>query len=49
LFPDTDTNQHVTPDLGTLADSASYLSNDHLHIGDGKRLAISHIGHTTLH
>jgi len=49
LFLDTDTNQHVTPDLATLTDYASYLSNDHLHVGDDKRLAISRIGHTLLH
>jgi len=48
-FPDTSANQHVTPDLATLIDSAPYLGNDHLHVGDGKGLNISNIGHTTLH
>jgi len=48
-FPDTGANQHVTPDLGTLTDSAPYLGNDYLHVGDGKGLDISHIGHTKLH
>ena len=48
-FPDTGANQHVTPDLATLTDSAPYLGNDYLHVGDGKGLSISHIGHTTLH
>jgi len=48
-FPDTGTNQHVTPDLETLTDSAPYLGNDYLHVGDGKGLDISHIGHTKLH
>ena len=48
-FPDTDANQHVTSDLPTLTDFAPYLGNDYLHIGDGKGLDISHIGHTTLH
>jgi len=48
-FPDTDANQHVTPDLGTLTDSTPYLGNDYLHVGDGKGLNISHIGHTKLH
>jgi hypothetical protein len=48
-FPNTSANQHVTPDLGTLTDSAPYLGNDYLHIGDGKGLDISHIGHTKLH
>ena len=47
-FPNTGTNQHVTPDLVTLIDSAPYLGNDHLHVGDGKGLSISHIGHTML-
>jgi histone deacetylase 1/2 len=48
-FPDTSANQHVTPDLGTLTDSAPYLGNNYLHVGDGKGLDISHIGHTKLH
>jgi len=48
-FSDTSANQHVTLDLATLTDSATYLGNDHLHVGDGKGLGISHIGHTTLH
>jgi hypothetical protein len=48
-FPDTDTNQHVTPNLATLIDFAPYLGNDHLHVDDGKGFDISHIGHTTLH
>ena len=46
---DTGANQHITPDLATLIDSAPYLGNDHLHVGDGKGLPISHIGHTMLH
>ena len=41
-------NQHVTLDLATLTDFASYLSNDHLHVGDNKGLSISHIRHPTL-
>jgi hypothetical protein len=48
-FPDTGANQHVTPNLGSLTDSAPYLGNDYLHVGDGKGFDISHIGHTTLH
>ena len=32
----------------TLTDSAPYLGNDYLHVGDGKGLVISYIGHTTL-
>ena len=47
-FPDTGANQHVTPDLTTLTDSAPYFDNNHLHVGDGKGLSISHIGHTIL-
>jgi len=42
-------NHHVTPDLMILTDSAPYLNNDHLHVGNGKGLSISHIGHTMLH
>jgi len=41
-------NQHITPDLATLSNSAPYLGNDHLHVGDGNGLSISHIGHTML-
>jgi hypothetical protein len=41
-FPDTGANQHVIPDLATLINSASYLGNDYLHVGDGKGLDISH-------
>jgi len=41
-------NQHVTPDLATLTDSATYLGNDHLHVGNGKGLFVSHIRHTML-
>ena len=48
-FPDTCANQHVTLDLANLANSALYLGNDHLHVGDDKGLSISHIGHTMLH
>ena len=39
----------MTPDLATLTDSAPYLGNDFLHVGDGKALDISHVGHTTLY
>jgi len=48
-FPNIGVNQHVTPDLVTLINFATYLSNDHLHVRDSKDLDISHIGHTTLH
>ena len=48
-FLNTSANQHVTPGLATLTDSTTYLGNDHLYIGDGKGLDISHIGHTMLH
>ena len=48
-FSDKGTNQHVTPNIATLTDYASYLGNDHLHVGDDKGLAISYIGHSTLH
>jgi len=48
-FPDTGANQHVTPDLATLTASESYLGNDNLHVGDGKGLPISHLGHTKIY
>ena len=48
-FPDTDANQHVTPDLATLTTSEPYNGNDNLHVGDGKGLSITHIGHTKIY
>jgi histone deacetylase 1/2 len=48
-FSDTSANQHVTPNLANLTGLESYLSNDHLHVGDGKRLPTSNIGHTKIH
>jgi len=48
LILDTGANQHFTHDLATLTNSAPYLGNDYLHVGDGKGLSISHIGHTIL-
>jgi len=48
-FSDTGANQHVTPDLVTLTTSEPYNGNDNLHVGDGKGLPISHIGHTKLY
>jgi len=48
-FPDTGANQHVTPDLATLTAAESYLGNDNLHVGDGKGLPISHLGHIKIY
>jgi hypothetical protein len=48
-FPDTGANQHVTPDLATLTASKPYLGNDNLHVGDGKGLPISHLGHIKIY
>ena len=48
-FLDTSANKHVTPDLATLAAVEPYLGNNNLHVGDGKGLSISHIGHTKIH
>jgi len=48
-FPDIGANQHVTPDLASLATSKPYLGNDNLHVGDGKGLPISHISHTKIY
>jgi hypothetical protein len=48
-FPDTDANQHVTPDLATLTTSEPYNGNDNLHVSDGKGLSITHIGHTKIY
>jgi histone deacetylase 1/2 len=48
-FLKSSANQHVTPDLATLTTSEPYLGNDNLHVGDGKGLPISHIGHTKIY
>jgi len=48
-FLDIGANQHVTPDLATLTTSEPYLGNDNLHVGDGKGLPISHLGHTKIY
>ena len=48
-FPDTGANQHVTPELATLTASEPYLGNDNLYVGDGKGLAISHLGQKNIH
>jgi len=48
LVPGHRCEQHVTPNLATLTNSAPYLGNDHVHVGDSKGLSISHIGHTML-
>ena len=48
-FPDTGVNQHVTPDIVGMTHAEPYLSNDQLHVGDGKGLVISHIAHNILH
>jgi len=48
-FPNTGANQYVTLDLATLTTSESYLGNDNLHVGDGKGLPISHLGHTKIY
>jgi hypothetical protein len=48
-FSDTGANQHVTPDLATLTVSEPYNDNDNLHVSEGKRLSMSHIGHTKLY
>jgi histone deacetylase 1/2 len=48
-FSDTNDNLHVTPNLATLIASEPYLVNDNLHVGDGKGLPISHLGHTKIY
>jgi histone deacetylase 1/2 len=48
-FPDTGANQNITPDLATLIASESYLGNNNFHVGDGKGLPISHLGHTKIY
>jgi len=48
-IPETGANQHVTPNLITLATSEPYLGNNNLHVGDGKGLLISHIDHTKIY
>jgi hypothetical protein len=46
---DTDANQHVTLNLAIVIESAPYLNNDYLYVGDDKGFFISNIGHTMLH
>jgi len=48
-FSDIGANQHVTHDLATLTASEPYFGNDNLHVGDGKTLPISHLGHTKVY
>lgn len=45
-FPNTSTNNHMTPDLMSMTGSKPYLDNDQLYVGDGKGLVISHIAHS---
>jgi histone deacetylase 1/2 len=47
-FPDTGVNQHVTPDIAGMTHAEPYLSNDQLHVGDGKGLVISHTTYNIL-
>ena len=42
-FPDTGANHHVTPDINGMTSVNPYLSNDQLHVGDGKGLVITNI------
>ena len=48
-FPDTDANQHVTPDIAGMTHAKPYLDNDQLHVGDGMGLVISNTTHNILH
>jgi len=47
-FPDTDANQHVTPDIAGMKHAKPYFGNDQLHVGDGKGLVISNIAYNIL-
>jgi hypothetical protein len=47
-FPDTGVNQYVTSDIAGMTHAEPHLSNDHLHVGDGKRLVISNTTHNIL-
>jgi hypothetical protein len=47
-FPDTDANQHVTPDITGMTHVEPYLGKDQLHVGDGKGLVISNTTHNIL-
>jgi hypothetical protein len=47
-YTDTGANSHMTPNPGNLDDPQSYTGNDHVMVGNGSRLSISHIGNTTL-
>jgi hypothetical protein len=45
-YTDTGANSHMTSNPGNLDDSQSYIGNDHVMVGDGSLLPISHIGNT---
>jgi hypothetical protein len=47
-FLDTSANHHITPNLTSMTSSKPYLSNDHLHVRDGKGLVISNIAHSKI-
>jgi hypothetical protein len=48
-FPDTGANYHVTPNITGMTHAEPYLSNDQLHVGDGKGLVISNTAYNLMH
>ena len=40
MFPDTDANHHVTPDITSMTYAEPYLGNDQLQVGDGSGSAV---------
>jgi histone deacetylase 1/2 len=48
-FSNTGANQHVSPELATLTTLEPHLGNDNFHVGDGKGLPISYLGHIKIY
>lgn len=48
-FPDTGATNHMTADAQSLGSRTEYLGNDHIVVGNGSQLPITHTGTTTIH
>ena len=47
-YMDSGATRHFTPNIGILESITPYFDTDQVTIGNGKKLSISHIGHTKL-
>lgn len=48
-FPNTGATNHMTADAQSLGSRTEYLGNDHIVVGNGSQLPITHTGTTTIH